>query len=57
MNTVGMSSNDMIIVGRACHCDTFVLESRMKSDMLLSLSYISSVCIHFKVTFVCMYSM
>ena len=56
MNTVGMSSNDMMIVGHACRCDTFVLGSRLKSDMLLYLSYILSVCIHAKVTFVCRYS-
>ena len=57
MNTVGMSSSDMMIVGCACRCDTFVLESRLKSDMLVYFSCILSVCIHAKVTLVCMYSM
>jgi hypothetical protein len=57
VNTVGMSSSDMMIVGSACRRDTFVLESRLKSDMLVYFSCILSVCIHAKVTLVCMYSM
>jgi hypothetical protein len=56
VNTVGMSSNDMVIVGSVCRRDTFVLGSRLKSDMLVYLSCILSVCIHAKVTSICGYS-
>jgi hypothetical protein len=57
VNTVGKSFNDMMIVGCACRRDTSVLGSMLKINMWVYLSCILSVCIHAKVTFVCMYSM